>query len=116
MIRRPPGSTRTDALVPYSTLFRSPVCQVLMMRFDGDLVELLLAVSEGRLAGQGPAQLAERASLTVVLAANGYPGTPEQGGGSAGIDVGKARVRRVGKGVVSTARARVAPVTVHKNI
>src|SRR3546814_17552603 len=24
MIRRPPGSTRTDTLFPYSTLFRSP--------------------------------------------------------------------------------------------
>src|SRR3546814_4446202 len=25
MIRRPPSSTRTDTLVPYTTLFRSPV-------------------------------------------------------------------------------------------
>src|SRR3546814_7424859 len=25
MIRRPPGSTRTDTLFPYTTLFRSPV-------------------------------------------------------------------------------------------
>src|SRR3546814_20313233 len=24
MIRRPPGSTRTDTLLPYTTLFRSP--------------------------------------------------------------------------------------------
>src|SRR3546814_1553467 len=26
MIRRPPRSTRTDTLVPYTTLFRSPIC------------------------------------------------------------------------------------------
>src|SRR3546814_1750391 len=26
MIRRPPRSTRTDTLFPYTTLFRSPVC------------------------------------------------------------------------------------------
>src|SRR3546814_7395746 len=28
MIRRPPRSTRTDTLIPYTTLFRSPVCTV----------------------------------------------------------------------------------------
>src|SRR3546814_20237359 len=27
MIRRPPGSTRTDSLVPYTSLFRSPLLQ-----------------------------------------------------------------------------------------
>src|SRR3546814_7592842 len=27
MIRRPPRSTRTDTLFPYTTLFRSPRCQ-----------------------------------------------------------------------------------------
>src|SRR3546814_2604444 len=26
MIRRPPRSTRTDTLFPYTTLFRSPLC------------------------------------------------------------------------------------------
>src|SRR3546814_11906510 len=26
MIRRPPRSTRTDTLFPYTTLFRSPIC------------------------------------------------------------------------------------------
>src|SRR3546814_4189880 len=28
MIRRPPESTRTDTLFPYTTLFRSPVCRI----------------------------------------------------------------------------------------
>src|SRR3546814_10592640 len=27
MIRRPPKSTRTDTLLPYTTLFRSPICK-----------------------------------------------------------------------------------------
>src|SRR3546814_4579658 len=39
-------------LIEYNARFGDPECQVLMMRFDGDLVELLLAVAEGRLAGQ----------------------------------------------------------------
>src|SRR3546814_10310476 len=29
MIRRPPRSTRTDTLFPYTTLFRSPRCHIL---------------------------------------------------------------------------------------
>src|SRR3546814_16699738 len=28
MIRRPPRSTRTDTLFPYTTLFRSPLCAI----------------------------------------------------------------------------------------
>ena len=66
-----------------------------MMRFDGDLVALLLAVAEGRLADQGPVQLADRAALTIVMAANGYPGTPDKGGAITGIDAAEAGGARV---------------------
>src|SRR3546814_3206786 len=38
MIRRPPRSTRTDTLFPYTTLFRSfPVLQSMLGRRGGDL-------------------------------------------------------------------------------
>ena len=73
-------------LIEYNARFGDPECQVLMSRFDGDLAALLLAVAQGRLADQGPVALAERAALTVVMAANGYPGTPEKGGRIAGLD------------------------------
>ena len=73
-------------LIEYNARFGDPECQVLMSRFDGDLAALLLAVAQGRLADQGPVSLAERAALTVVMAANGYPGTPEKGGRIAGLD------------------------------
>ena len=66
-------------LIEYNARFGDPECQVLMMRFDGDLVELLLAVAEGRLAEQGPVALADRTALTIVMAANGYPGTSQTG-------------------------------------
>src|SRR3546814_3760302 len=33
MIRRPPRSTRTDTLFPYTTLFRSPVVHLSHVRF-----------------------------------------------------------------------------------
>ncbi len=62
-----------------------------MMRFDGDLVELLLSVAQGTLADQGPVELADRTALTIVMAANGYPGTPEKGGTIGGIDAAQAR-------------------------
>jgi phosphoribosylamine--glycine ligase len=73
-------------LIEYNARFGDPECQVLMSRFDGDLVELLLAVAQGRLAEQGPVTLADRTALTVVMAAQGYPGTPEKGGFIRGID------------------------------
>src|SRR3546814_7570544 len=38
MIRRPPRSTRTDTLFPYTTLFRSSVFQQLLDDFWGDYV------------------------------------------------------------------------------
>src|SRR3546814_10858950 len=37
MIRRPPGSTRTDTLFPYTTLFRSGTC----VRMAGDVGDRL---------------------------------------------------------------------------
>ncbi|WP_242128349.1 phosphoribosylamine--glycine ligase [Sphingobium sp. Sx8-8] len=82
-------------LIEYNARFGDPECQVLMMRFDGDLVELLLAVAQGRLADQGPVELAERTALTIVMAANGYPGTPEKGGAITGIDAAQATGARV---------------------
>src|SRR3546814_5706324 len=45
MIRRPPRSTRTDTLFPYTTLFRS----VVLPRLETDLVDILLAAINGRL-------------------------------------------------------------------
>jgi len=66
-------------LIEYNCRFGDPECQVLMMRFEGDLVELLLATAEGRLGEAPPPVMRREAALTVVLAANGYPGTPDKG-------------------------------------
>ncbi|WP_294136970.1 phosphoribosylamine--glycine ligase [Sphingobium sp.] len=77
-------------LIEYNARFGDPECQVLMMRFDGDLVDLLLSVAQGTLASQGPVTLADRTALTIVMAANGYPGTPDKGGAISGIDAAQA--------------------------
>ena len=74
-------------LIEYNCRFGDPECQVLMMRFEGDLLALLRSVAQGTLAATGPLKLAERAALTVVMAAKGYPGTPEKGGRVGGIEM-----------------------------
>ena len=74
-------------LIEYNCRFGDPECQVLMMRFDGDLAALLLAVANGTLADVEPPRFSKQAALTVVMAANGYPGTPETGGVIAGISI-----------------------------
>ena len=66
-------------LIEYNCRFGDPECQVLMMRLDTDLVALLLAVAQGRLAEAETPRMNDRTALTVVMAAHGYPGTPEKG-------------------------------------
>jgi phosphoribosylamine---glycine ligase len=73
-------------LVEYNCRFGDPECQVLMPRFEGDLGELLFSVATGKLAEHGPVAFADMVALTVVMAAKGYPGTPDKGGRIAGID------------------------------
>jgi phosphoribosylamine--glycine ligase len=66
-------------LIEYNCRFGDPECQVLMMRLESDLVPLLLAVAQGTLAQADAPHFADDPALTIVLAAKGYPGTPEKG-------------------------------------
>ena len=67
-------------LIEYNCRFGDPECQVLMMRFKGDLAALLHAAATGALAAADAPAFAHDYALTVVMAAKGYPGTPEKGG------------------------------------
>jgi phosphoribosylamine--glycine ligase len=81
-------------LIEYNARFGDPECQALMMRFEDDLVDLLYCVARGRLAEAGPVRLSPDSALTVVMAAKGYPGTPETGGAIAGLEAAQSeRVR-----------------------
>ena len=60
-------------LVEYNVRFGDPECQVLMMRLGGQVLDLMQAVAEGRLA-QARVNWAEDHAMTVVMAASGYPG------------------------------------------
>ncbi|MFN3279475.1 MAG: phosphoribosylamine--glycine ligase [Paracoccus hibiscisoli] len=65
-------------LVEYNVRFGDPECQVLMMRLGGQVLDLLLACAEGRLADT-PVTWADDHALTVVMAAQGYPGAYTKG-------------------------------------
>ena len=66
-------------LIEYNTRFGDPECQVLMMRLESDLLELLLASASTAICRTRPATWTDDAALTVVLAAKGYPGGYEKG-------------------------------------
>jgi phosphoribosylamine--glycine ligase len=78
-------------LIEYNARFGDPECQVLMMRLESDLVPVMLACAKGALAGVEVA-FRDQTALTVVMAAKGYPGTPEKGGA---IDLGAAEAAGV---------------------
>ena len=71
-------------LIEYNVRFGDPECQVLMLRLKDDLLVLLNAAADGQLAHMS-ARWRDEAALTVVMAAKGYPGTPEKGTPIAGI-------------------------------
>ena len=73
-------------LIEYNARFGDPECQVLMLRLESDLAELLLACAENRLATCDPPKFSADPALTVVVAANGYPGVPRKGGRIEGVD------------------------------
>src|SRR3546814_7358034 len=66
MIRRPPRSTRTDTLVPYTTLFRSDgeavrACTVSITAMEGRFITTIEALSPARNHPLQQAFLAENA-------------------------------------------------------
>ncbi len=65
-------------LIEYNVRFGDPECQVLMLRLKSDLLELLAAAARGDLSGAS-AEWSDSAAITVVMAAEGYPGDYEKG-------------------------------------
>jgi phosphoribosylamine--glycine ligase len=65
-------------VLEFNARFGDPECQALMLRLKSDLVPLMEACVDGRLA-ECDAVWDERAAACVVLAAAGYPGNYEKG-------------------------------------
>jgi len=66
-------------LIEYNVRFGDPECEAIMPRIEGDFAELLHSVATGRLSDVRP-KLSPQSAVTVILAAEGYPGTPKSGG------------------------------------
>jgi len=106
-------------LIEYNCRFGDPECQVMMMRLESDLGELLLACAENRLSAIEPPRFSSDVALTVVMAGAGYPGEPKKGGRIDGIpaaEAGGAKVFHAGTalgidGVLTASGGRVLNVT-----
>jgi len=76
-------------LIEYNVRFGDPEAQVLMVRLKSDLLPALLATVDGTL-DEIALEWRSEAALTVVLAADGYPGTPKTGTEIKGLDAAAA--------------------------
>ncbi len=72
-------------LVEYNVRFGDPECQVLMMRLGAQALDLMHAAAEGRLA-EAQVNWAEDHAMTVVMAAEGYPGVYKKGSVITGLE------------------------------
>src|SRR3546814_12989818 len=122
MIRRPPRSTRTDTLFPYTTLFRAGGGVCAGAALPGDRGGAVRAAAAGGVAVAGAAAGGGGAGA-VGAGAGGERGAARdravarrgrdrywrgRGGGRGGRG-GRSEERRVGKECVSTGRSRWSP-------
>src|SRR3546814_18897156 len=123
MIRRPPRSTRTDTLVPYTTLFRSfpavlgvvaaAVNQHEARATEGDAIELRGRRRSSGLAAFVELGLEDERSGGEVLQhrrREAADDAGDQGGPENAVQhCARSEERRVGKECVSTCRSRWSP-------
>jgi phosphoribosylamine--glycine ligase len=78
-------ATGAPKVIEFNVRFGDPETQPVMLRMQSDLLDLVEAAINGRLHGVD-AQWDPRPSLGVVMAAEGYPGTPRTGDAINSID------------------------------
>jgi phosphoribosylamine---glycine ligase len=78
-------TTEGPKLIEYNVRFGDPECEVLMPRLKSDLVAAMLAACDGML-DRFTLRWSKQVTLTVVLAAKGYPAAPEKGSVIRGVD------------------------------
>ena len=72
-------------LIEYNVRFGDPECQVLMLRLKSDMLAALIATADGVL-DRFDLRWHDDTALTVVMAAEGYPGSPKRGTEIKGLD------------------------------
>jgi phosphoribosylamine--glycine ligase len=105
-------------LIEYNARFGDPETQVMLPRLESDLLLLMQQCARGNLTVSAVA-LSNETALTVVMAAEGYPGAPKKGTEIRGLEraarmphviVTHAGTRRVGKRLLADG-GRVLNVT-----
>ncbi len=81
-------TTDGPKLIEYNVRFGDPETQVLMLRLKSDLLAALVATADGVL-DRFDLRWSTDVALTVVMAADGYPGTPLKGTEIKGLDAAK---------------------------
>src|SRR3546814_12374609 len=109
MIRRPPRSTRTDTLLPYTTLFRSVFIHLLERRLGSSLLlghgdtmtrYLLLALLAISSTASAVVIRSDVDDVRYQVPASAFPAL---------ADMPRSEERRVGKECVSQCRSRWSP-------
>ena len=88
-------------VLEFNARFGDPECEALMMRFETDVAEILMAAAKGNLAAAPVARLSSRSAVSVVLASKGYPGSYSKRLPITGLD-------RIEGGAASEAKVRWA--------
>ncbi len=73
-------------VIEFNARFGDPETQVLLARLSTPLGGLLMAAASGSLAHHPPLQWGDGAAVAVVLASQGYPGSPVTGGVITGLE------------------------------
>jgi len=76
--------------VEFNIRFGDPECQVVMTRLSGDILSYLNACATGGLSKLEPLSWSDEPAMTVVMAANGYPGSYQKGTVISGVDEANA--------------------------
>ena len=78
-------TSRGVRVIEFNARFGDPETQVVLERLDSSLANLLLATATGRLASVPEPQFSNDVAVTVVLASEGYPESPETGRAISGL-------------------------------
>jgi phosphoribosylamine---glycine ligase len=113
-------TARGPMVLEFNCRFGDPETQPILMRLESDLVEALEASIEGRVS-EGDFKWSRDASVCVVMASGGYPGTFEVGKKISGLDAAEAvegvKIFHAGTskrdGAFYTAGGRVLGVSAH---
>ena len=112
-------TTNGPKVLEFNCRFGDPETQALMMRLNSDLLEVMLAVVDGKL-DQVELKWDERPAMCVVATSKGYPGKYEAGVPITGIEKAEAMrdvkvfhsgTKKEGEGRLVTAGGRVLGVT-----